>query len=57
VVADVVLREAPQNVDELKQDILALCRSSLPSHKIPALLNIVPSIEMTAGGKVSRQHA
>ena len=57
VVADVVLREVPQNIDELKQDILALCRSNLPSHKSPALLNIVPSIEMTAGGKVSRQHA
>lgn len=57
VVADVVLHEGAGEVNAVKQDILALCRSALPAHKIPALVNVVASIEMTAGGKVSRQHA
>ncbi len=57
VVADVVLREGAGNVDDARHDILALCRSSLPAHKIPALVNVVADIEITASGKVSRQHA
>lgn len=57
VVADIVLDQGGGDSDVVKRDILALCRASLPNHKIPVLLNIVPSIEMTAGGKVSRQHA
>ena len=57
VVADIVLSRSDDDADAIKQDILALCRAYLPNHKIPALLNVVTSIEMTAGGKVSRQHA
>ena len=57
VVADVVLRDDGGDIEKLKQDIMALCRDSLPAHKIPAVLNVVADIEMTAGGKVSRQHA
>lgn len=57
VVADVVLHDGAGEVNAVKQDILALCRSVLPAHKIPALVNVVASIEMTPGGKVSRQHA
>ncbi len=57
VVADVVLNGHADNLDVLKQDILAHCRRTLPNHKIPALLNVVQSIEMSPGGKVSRQYA
>ncbi len=57
VVADVVLADGAEDPDSIKQDILALCRAQLPSHKIPALLNVVPQIDMSAGGKVSRQNA
>ncbi len=57
VVADVVLCETAANSDLIKQDILALCRSTLAPHKVPALINLVTAIEMTPGGKVSRQNA
>ncbi len=57
VVADVVLGAEAANDEALKQDIMTLCRSKLPVHKVPALLSFVPHIEMTAGGKVSRRHA
>ena len=57
VIADIVLNRQPDDVDALKQDILVLCRQALPSHKIPALLNVVQAIEMTPGGKVARPHA
>lgn len=57
VVADVVLREGMSDANTIKQDILDLCRSTLPAHKIPAIVNVVNSIEMTAGGKVSRHYA
>jgi acyl-CoA synthetase (AMP-forming)/AMP-acid ligase II len=53
----VVLQDVTGNSDAVRQDILALCRSQLATHKIPALVNVVASIEVTAGGKVSRQHA
>lgn len=57
VVADVVLLDNTRDPEGAKRDILELCRSNLPAHKIPALVNVVGSIDMTAGGKVSRQHA
>lgn len=61
VVADVVLndeakgRNAPE--DALKHDILAFCRASLPTHKIPATIRFVPALEITAAGKLVRQNA
>ncbi len=57
VVADVVLREEGGNADDIKTGILGLCRSTLPAHKVPAMVNIVASIDMTAGGKLARSHA
>jgi len=61
VVADVVLRmddEAQPPVgselDQLKDDILKLCRASLPRHKVPATINVVPSLAFTAAGKLAR---
>lgn len=57
VVADVVLTGDVADSEAVKQDVLSLCRANLPAHKIPAIVNIVPVIEMTAGGKVARAHA
>jgi acyl-coenzyme A synthetase/AMP-(fatty) acid ligase len=57
VVADVVLTEGAGDSEAVKQDVLSLCRANLPAHKIPAVVNVVPEIEMTAGGKVARTHA
>jgi acyl-coenzyme A synthetase/AMP-(fatty) acid ligase len=61
VVADVILNDAAMGGDApgeaLKQDILAFCRASLPSHKIPAVIRFVGALELTAAGKLVRQNA
>jgi acyl-coenzyme A synthetase/AMP-(fatty) acid ligase len=57
VVADIVLAPDTSDAEAVKQDVLSLCRASLPPHKIPAIVNVVAAIEMTAGGKVARGHA
>jgi acyl-coenzyme A synthetase/AMP-(fatty) acid ligase len=58
VVADVVLKptlEAAAN--EIRDDIMRLCRESLPSHKVPALINFVPALAIACTGKIVRLHA
>lgn len=57
VVAEVVLRDGSENTEQIRRTIIELCAAQLPPHKVPAVVNIVSAIEMTAGGKVSRQHA
>jgi acyl-coenzyme A synthetase/AMP-(fatty) acid ligase len=61
VVADVVLNAAPdpanRDAGELRQDILTLCRQALPSYKVPASINFVPSLELAETGKLVRNHA
>jgi acyl-coenzyme A synthetase/AMP-(fatty) acid ligase len=61
VVADVVLKAAPQSADhdgcELKHDILLLCREVLSSHKVPAVINFVPALPVAETGKLVRDHA
>lgn len=57
VVADVVLRNSAADAEAVKRDIITLCREALPVHKVQAMVNIVTQIDMTAGGKVSRQNA
>ncbi len=42
---------------EQEQDILAFCRERLALHEVPATLRIVPSIDVTASGKLARKHA
>lgn len=51
VVADVV---AANDNATLKDEILALCRETLPAFKVPAMLRFVEKLELTAGGKLSR---
>lgn len=60
VVADVVL-DTPDGVaqtpEELKSEILAACRSILAVHKVPAMIRVVPSLDLTPAGKVARSNA
>jgi acyl-coenzyme A synthetase/AMP-(fatty) acid ligase len=58
VVADVVLNAAANgDMKALQQDILTHCRQTLPSHKVPAAINFVPSLELAETGKLVRNHA
>ena len=64
VVADAVLNEASHRENrsgaswaELAQEVRALCAQSLARHKVPALIRFVPSLPMTAGGKLARHNA
>ncbi|HEY4076169.1 MAG TPA: fatty acid--CoA ligase family protein [Rhizomicrobium sp.] len=54
VVADVVLADAANDDATFKDAILAACREKLPAFKVPAMLRFVPSLDLTAGGKLSR---
>ncbi len=60
VIADVVLKSdnnAQQRaLGELKGDILKFCRDALPRHKVPAAINIVPSLDVAATGKLARRY-
>ena len=61
VVADVVLRTPShqENGDNraLQQDILLLCRETLPSHKVPAVINFVATLAIAETGKLVRRYA
>jgi acyl-coenzyme A synthetase/AMP-(fatty) acid ligase len=59
VVAEVVLADSEDSSDagsaeKVKSDLLNACRRVLAAHKVPALLRIVPALEMTAAGKLVR---
>jgi acyl-coenzyme A synthetase/AMP-(fatty) acid ligase len=59
VVADVILAEGsdPSRSDEVRAEILAACRASLPSYKVPAVIRFVRSLDITAAGKLARHDA
>jgi acyl-coenzyme A synthetase/AMP-(fatty) acid ligase len=61
VVADVVLKSASgpagNDMGELHQDILRLCRETLASHKVPAAINFVPALAVAETGKLIRRYA
>ncbi|MBV9828676.1 MAG: long-chain fatty acid--CoA ligase [Alphaproteobacteria bacterium] len=59
VVAEIVPKpEPPAGVDTapevLKREIIEICREALPAHKVPASIRIVPSLNVTAAGKLDR---
>jgi acyl-coenzyme A synthetase/AMP-(fatty) acid ligase len=63
VTADVVLvddmgipGERPAG-DALTKEIIEACRRTLPAHKVPAMIRIVPSLEVSAAGKLVRPNA
>jgi acyl-coenzyme A synthetase/AMP-(fatty) acid ligase len=57
VVADVVLKNEGEGARkiELKDDILKLCRETLPRHKVPAAISFVPALKVAASGKLLRR--
>src|SRR5580692_11555827 len=59
VIADVVLKadcERAGGEQQIKNDILALCRDALPRHKVPAAISIVPALDVAATGKLARRY-
>jgi acyl-coenzyme A synthetase/AMP-(fatty) acid ligase len=63
VVAEVVVKAAPDDGDScvgselLKSEILDACQRALAPHKVPAAIRFVPTIEVTAAGKMARRDA
>ncbi len=59
VVADVILADGcdVSRSDDIRNRILADCRASLASHKVPAMIKFVSSLDITAAGKLARHDA
>jgi acyl-coenzyme A synthetase/AMP-(fatty) acid ligase len=59
VVADVILADGNDlsRSDDIRDKILADCRAQLASHKVPAVIRFVPSLDITAAGKLARHDA
>ena len=62
VVADVVAQDSAlqgsgSTTEALRHEIRDICIRNLDRHKVPAIIRFVPSLEMTASGKVARHHA
>jgi acyl-CoA synthetase (AMP-forming)/AMP-acid ligase II len=59
VVADVVLADGGDlgRSDDIRDKILADCRAQLASHKVPAMIKFVSSLDITAAGKLARHDA
>jgi acyl-CoA synthetase (AMP-forming)/AMP-acid ligase II len=48
---------AAAGVETTKAEILASCRGALASHKVPASIRIVNSLDVTPSGKLGRRDA
>ena len=59
VIADVILAGGCDlaRSDEIRDKILADCRARLASHKVPAMIKFVSSLDITAAGKLARHDA
>jgi acyl-coenzyme A synthetase/AMP-(fatty) acid ligase len=63
VTADVVLTDDSNGSgkrpvgEAMMREIMDACRRVLPAHKVPAMLRIVPSLEVSASGKLVRPDA
>ena len=55
VVADVVLMDAAAASPALKDEIIRACERRLAPYKSPALVRFVPSLAVTATGKLTRE--
>jgi len=51
------LRGAPPNADILTRELTERCRRSLEPHKVPAMIRIVPTLEVSPSGKLVRPSA
>jgi acyl-coenzyme A synthetase/AMP-(fatty) acid ligase len=59
VVVDVILAEDadPGLIDQIRAKIMVDCKASLAPHKVPAVIKFVPSLDITAAGKLARHDA
>jgi acyl-CoA synthetase (AMP-forming)/AMP-acid ligase II len=59
VVVDVMLADDADagRSNEIRKAILADCKASLAPHKVPAMIKFVPSLDITAAGKLARHDA
>jgi acyl-coenzyme A synthetase/AMP-(fatty) acid ligase len=61
VIADVVLKAPLHSIElndqSLQRNILQFCRRELAQHKVPAMINFVPTLAMSETGKLIRPHA
>jgi acyl-CoA synthetase (AMP-forming)/AMP-acid ligase II len=58
VVADVVLTaEGAGREKEIREEILGSCRAALASHKVPAVIRFVETLDVTPAGKLARSDA
>jgi len=61
VFADVVLKKQESCANgegrKLEQEILKICRDTLPRHKVPAALRFVPALAVAETGKMGRSNA
>ena len=59
VVADVILADgdASSRSNEIREAILADCRASLATYKVPAVIKFVASLDVTPAGKLARHDA
>lgn len=60
IVAQVMLNDAdaaPERRQAVKAEILASCRAQLDRHKRPAMIDFVPALAMSSGGKLLRGRA
>ena len=59
VAADIVLKSELHGPavrrSQVKDDILKLCRETLPRHKVPAIISFVPALGVAATGKLLRR--
>ncbi len=53
----VLAEEGGSDLDAARRDIQDHCRKHLPAWKVPATIRFVPSLDVTAAGKLARQHA
>jgi acyl-coenzyme A synthetase/AMP-(fatty) acid ligase len=55
VVADVILTtDGAVRAKEVRGEILAQCRASLASHKVPAVIRFVEALDVIPAGKLAR---
>jgi acyl-CoA synthetase (AMP-forming)/AMP-acid ligase II len=58
VVADVILTaDSADRAKEIREEIVADCRASLATHKVPAVIRFVEALDVTPAGKLARSDA
>jgi acyl-coenzyme A synthetase/AMP-(fatty) acid ligase len=63
IVADVIVKkrlsskDTADKTEALKSEILKACHRALAQHKAPVSIRFVPSLPVTASGKLARSHA